>query len=392
MSGSRERVAKAFAHEAPDRTPLFEVFWPYHPIYWDICGRNPATDEALRWDAQAEGISAEELLELEAQTKLKMWKFFGLDAVMVSRSAAGEPKRPVKLGDKRWSLDDVEYVFDEKSKLVRKAKFSASDSDSHRATEEQRRAEIEAWDRTVRSPSPDQFALFRRIRELAEAEGLDWAYMAEAGPGTGVAFYPPFQLMWFETEPDLIRRWLQMSASQTSEDTKALVAEGCDIIVTGGDVSCDKGPFCSPRHYHEFILPVIQEHVALIQSLGAKAVYTSDGNHWPIKEDFFFNSGIDGYLEVDYAAGMTFERLIEEGVADRICILGNVDQRHLMCLGTPGEVKEHVRHCLKLGRQTPGGHILHTSHSIHEDVKVENAYAMFDAYRDYFGMPPLARP
>ena len=72
MSGSQDRIAKAFAHQVPDRTPVFEVFWPYHEVYWDVCGRNITTDEALHWDALAEGVSIEELNEQQAQTKFKM--------------------------------------------------------------------------------------------------------------------------------------------------------------------------------------------------------------------------------------------------------------------------------------------------------------------------------
>jgi uroporphyrinogen decarboxylase len=159
----------------------------------------------------------------------------------------------------------------------------------------------------------------------------------------------------------------------------------------GGDVSCDKGPFISPRLYREFILPVIREHVDLIHELGAKAVYTSDGNHWPIRDEFFFESGIDGYKEVDKAAGMTWPRLYEEGVADRVCILGNVDARHTMCQGSPADVRREVLECLEFGRRTPGGHILHLSHSVHEDIPPENYHAMVDAYRSYFGLDPLPR-
>ena len=48
-AGSRQRVLDAFAHRAPDRTPLFETFWTHHPVHWSVCGRTPATDDEMAW-------------------------------------------------------------------------------------------------------------------------------------------------------------------------------------------------------------------------------------------------------------------------------------------------------------------------------------------------------
>ena len=88
---------------------------------------------------------------------------------------------------------------------------------------------------------------------------------------------------------------------------------------------------------------------------------------------------------------MTWPRLIERGVSDRICVIGNIDARHTLCRGVPEEVKREVVECLEYGRRTPGGHILHASHSVHEDVKTENYYAVVDTYRDFFGVEELPR-
>ena len=84
-----------------------------------------------------------------------------------------------------------------------------------------------------------------------------------------------------------------------------------------------------------------------------------------------------------------FPKLIEAGITEQVCILGNMDARYMMCNAEPSEVVEATRHCLDWGRQSPGGHILHLSHSVHEDVKIENYRAMVDTYREYFGMEKL---
>lgn len=387
--GSQERVIKAFNHEQPDRTPLFEIFQPFHPIHWDICGRTVATDEAMCWDAMAEGISWEELLEEEVKAQYEIRRFFGLDMVRLNGAPRKNYVRPVKTGPTSWQRGGIDYILNERTRMVEFENPAQALADSQKISEEDLINRIESWDGTVPEPSDDEFILYEKVRAMADKDGIDWHYMGEIGAGTGVAFYPPFQLMWLIAEPELFNRWISMVKVSSFKRTEEMIKRGYSVIAMGGDVSCDKGPFISPAHYHEFILPVVREHVELIHRLGALAVYTSDGNHWPIKEDFFFNSGVDGYKEVDKAAGMTMERLLEEGIDRHLCIIGNIDARHVLCHGTEQEVREEVISCLRLGQRSPGGHILHNSHSVHEDVISANYITVIKAYREYFGMESL---
>ncbi|MBU4365755.1 MAG: uroporphyrinogen decarboxylase family protein [Kiritimatiellae bacterium] len=386
---SRQIVHAALSHQPTERTPLFELFQSFHPIHWKICGRTVATDMAMAWDAMADGIAWEELAEAEIKAEYAVRKFFGLNMVRLNGAPSRNFARPVKTGKNKWKLNGTAYHLNERIFMVEPENPTEAMSDSKKISENETRLMIEKWDGNEPAESGEIDPVLRGVQSLAQRDGLDWVYMAEIGAGTGVAFYPPFMLMWLIDEPDLLRRWIDMHKTAAFAATKLAIRAGCSVVAIGGDVSCDKGPFISPAHYHEFILPVIQEHVKLIHSLGAKAVYTSDGNHWPIKKDFFFNSGIDGYKEVDKAAGMTWPRMLEEGVADRVCIIGNIDARHTLCLGTPSEVRAEVRECLDYGRRAKGGHILHASHSVHEDVKADNYFAVVNAYREYFEMEPL---
>ena len=389
MSNSVERVNKVLVHEKPDRTPLFEIFQPYHPIHWRICGRTVATDMAMAWDAMADGISYSELLKAEIKAQYTIRKFFGLDMVSLNGGPQYDYVRPVKTGKTTWLLNGVKYTLNPRTYLVELANPAESAAYSHRMDEDEVKKQIEKWDGKPSEPDTEEDPLLKGVVELAEAEGTKWVYMGEIGAGTGVAFYSPFLLMWMIEEPELYKKWLDMQKVNGFAITKRLIKNGCTVIAMGGDVSCDKGPFISPSLYEKFILPVIQEHVQLIHQLGARAVYTSDGNHWLIKKAFFFDSGIDGYKEVDKSAGMTWPRLIEEGVAERVCIIGNLDARHTLCHGTIEEVKKEVFECLNYGKNSKGGHILHASHSVHEDVKPENYFATVNAYREFFGIEPL---
>ena len=391
MSAATERVNRAFAHRAPDRTPLFEIFSPFHPIYWDVAGRNAATDMGLAWDAMADGIDPAELFAMNVKAQYDVNKFFGVDMVRLNGSPGGQYTRPIKTGPTTWTLNGVKYHRDEKTDLVVLENPAEESSYSHRYSEENLRRQIEEWDGSAPEYTGGEDPTIAAVRQYADADGVEWAYMGEIGAGTGVAFYPPFMLMWMLDQPDLVHRWIEMQKVNAWVGTRRLVASGCTVIAMGGDVSCDKGPFISPALYREFILPVIKEHVDLIHQLGAQAIYTSDGNHWPIKQEFFFDSDIDGYKEVDQAAGMTWPRLIDEGVSEKVCIVGNLDARYNLCHGTPAEVRAEVIECLDYGRRTPGGHVIHASHSVHEDMPVENYYAAVEAYREYFGMGKLPR-
>ena len=68
-----------------------------------------------------------------------------------------------------------------------------------------------------------------------------------------------------------------------------------------------------------------------------------------------------------------------------------MDARSTMCQGTPASVRAEVIECLDSGRQKPGGHILHLTHSVHEAIPKENYNAPVEAYRDYFGLDKLPR-
>lgn len=395
MSNPAHRIAQAFAHQAPDRTPIFEIFWPYQPIYWEVAGRNLATDQALAWDAMADGVAWEELTEAQARADLAMMEFFELDMVHVEYGTPRHYPRPVKTGPHTWQLNGRDYHWDDHIHLIVPTHASAEDGNDILAglTEEAFEAKVRA---EAALPLPvanvDLLARYQRLRELAEAKGLHPVYMAEVGAGTAAAQYPPCMWMWMLEDPDLYQLWLTRKKAYGMAMTEAYLQRGATVVALGGDVSTDNGPMISPALYREFVLPVVQEQIALVHQHGAKAVYTSDGNHWAIKQEFFFDSGTDGYKEVDYAAGMRMPRLIEEGIKDRVTIIGNVDARQTLCLGTPEQVRQHTRECLDWGRQSPGGHILHTSHSVHEGVPVDNYYAMWNEYRRYFGLPEKTRP
>ena len=119
-----------------------------------------------------------------------------------------------------------------------------------------------------------------------------------------------------------------------------------------------------------------------LHETGAFTSNASDGNLWPILDDFLLGAEVDAYEEIDPIAGMDLARL-KARYGDRISFIGNMDIRHLLTSGTRKQVWEATLRCLDAGRPN-GGHILMSSNCIHETVKTDLFMAYLDAYGYYF--------
>ena len=76
-----------------------------------------------------------------------------------------------------------------------------------------------------------------------------------------------------------------------------------------------------------------------------------------------------------------------ERYGNKIAVIGNIDYSHLLTFGTPTQVREAVRECIKTV-SPGGGHILASSNSIHSGVTPENFIAMVEAVKE-FGIYPI---
>jgi uroporphyrinogen decarboxylase len=138
----------------------------------------------------------------------------------------------------------------------------------------------------------------------------------------------------------------------------------------------------SPKHYREFIMPQIRAQADVLHEVGALVNNTSDGDLWPIIDDFLIGTHVDGFGEIDKAAGMGLKRLKKE-YGNRICFVGNLDIRWTFTRGTPEDCRREMIECIEDGWGN-GGHIICTSNIVHKDVNPENYLAAIDAYHEYF--------
>jgi uroporphyrinogen decarboxylase len=110
----------------------------------------------------------------------------------------------------------------------------------------------------------------------------------------------------------------------------------------------------------------------------------SDGHIEPLVEDCV-KAGISGLHPMERSAGMDIAK-IKKLYGDRVCLLGNVDNKELLTRGTPADVEEQVKECLRAAAKG-GGYCLASDHSIHDDIPNENVFAIIEAGRKYGTYP-----
>lgn len=190
-------------------------------------------------------------------------------------------------------------------------------------------------------------------------------------------------MMDYVLHPTFAKRIASIGVKYHVELYRRLIAEGVEIVILGDDYAGKTGPFMSPAHFEQFVLPGLTTVVQEAKRAGAYCIHHTDGNIWPIM-DLLLSTGLDmlGPLEPAY---MRLDE-VRRYSGGKMGVLGNVDVA-LLATGTVEEVKEATKELL--ARVSPlGGHILSSGNTISSYVKPENLMAMLEAAREYGTYPP----
>jgi len=154
--------------------------------------------------------------------------------------------------------------------------------------------------------------------------------------------------------------------------------------VASDDAGTQKGEFLSPELFNEMILPHYKRVCDWVHAnTGWKTYLHSCGSiHDYIPG--WIDAGIDILNPVQIsAAKMEPERLMKDFGGKIVFWGGGCDTQHVLPLGTPDEVREHVRHNMEIFTSTPGGFVFTQVHNIQQDVPAENVAAMFEAAYEF---------
>jgi hypothetical protein len=351
---SRERIEAALSHRAPDRTPIFEYVLR-SPIADALLGR-PYAAGPEHWPRVVREKGWESALRQAATDRLDLALLLGHDMMYVEPNPPSSEKARQAAADLKNIEDPVERV------RLRNEQAASSPP-----------------------PSDETFTIYACLADEMKKRGADLPILAPAyahGVWTDTDLMQTMLLA-----PDVAQRHFSIATRHALALIDKYLALGVEQIGVGGDFSGTR-PLVSPEAYRRFIVPEVRALSRRIHEAGAYAVNASDGNLWPVIDDFLFGCEVDGYLEIDVHAGMGLPKL-KAICRGRVTLYGNLDCGNVLSFGSQDDVRRHTISCIEAGLGD-GGHILCASNAITASVPLDNYLAVVNAYRDMFGLPRLA--
>lgn len=181
---------------------------------------------------------------------------------------------------------------------------------------------------------------------------------------------------------DFLDRLVEMHL-ENLEKYLSLVGEYIDIIVFGDDLGMQTGPQMSPGMYREFFKPRHSKMWKRAKELAnVKVMLHCCGGVRQLLPDLI-DAGLDAINPVQISCrGMEPGKLKADFGHKLVFWGGGCDTQYILPLGTPDEVRDHVRKNVEIFKKG-GGFVFQQVHNILANVPPANVAAMFEAINGY---------
>ncbi len=375
----KERVAAAFDGRSPDKVPLHHIGIS-SDVASALLGREAHVGGGIQQWREARslwlgGDAHEEFIERSFRDAMDVSKVFGNDIIRASYWRFN--RKPTR------EIDENTYIFEdgpeERWQVLR---FDPSSEQCHvfpyhpeaELTFEQIERSLEHQEQRIEDyrPSPPE----AESRALA-LYGDEYAIRCP-GCSIGVDYDSRAWLEAIVLRPDLISRDLDLAVERARRAVPVLAAQGFRYLFGGGDFSSNEGPMYSPKAFRELMLPRLRKIADICDQHGCYFLFASDGNLWPVADDLFGASGVDGYFEIDKRAGMDLAQLHER--FPRLVTIGNISS-HTVHLGTKDDVVREATEALEAAKRY-GRTIVGVSNALVPGTPIENVVAMIETLQD----------
>lgn len=372
----KERVAAAFEGQRTDKIPVHHIGIS-SGVASALLGREAYVGGGIQQWREARALwrgqdAHQEFLERSFRDAIDVSKLFGNDIIRASYWRFSE--KPTR------ELDENTYLFEDgPEKDWRVLRFDPASEQCHvfpyqpqaEPTFEEIEEALDAQERSLGDHRPGVPEFEERAQQLY---GHEYAIRCGA---CGIVV--PFDAsIWFEAlvlRPDLVARHLDLSVEHARQSVPVLASHGFRYLFGGGDFASNDGPMYSPKAFHELMLPRLEQISAICDQHGCYFLFASDGDLWPVADDLFGASGVDGFYEVDRRAGMDLVKLHER--FPRLVTIGNISS-HTVHLGSKDDIIREVTDAIEAGKRY-GRTVVGISNALVPGTPIENVVTMIDA-------------
>ncbi len=369
-----ERVDAAFAHQPSDRIPIYQAGFSSRAGSY-VLGREAYVGGGIQRFREAlalwQGEQAhQEYLQRSFADAVEICEKLDLDLVRTIYWRM--PRTPSKrIDDNTFEYDNQEvWRFDPPTET-----YGLVDQGARKelSPEDLRRAARQAMESAEQyDPSADDFP--DHLRAIEEFGGRRSVH----GGGVGISI--PREREWLEAmvlDPDTVGVFLDASAIRAVKNAQVMAQMGLRYCFGGGDFAGNAGPFYSPAVFHELMLPRLKRISDGCHERGVLHLFASDGDLWPVADDLFGASGVDGFYEVDRNFMDTRELRRR---FPHLVLLGGV-RSGVLHTGTVAEVVTETRTAVEAAREV-GGSIVGCSNQIVAPTPEENLWAMMETLEE----------
>ncbi len=157
-----------------------------------------------------------------------------------------------------------------------------------------------------------------------------------------------------------------------------------DIIGVSDDLGMQSGSQISPAMFNTFLKPFYAKEWATIKEKAPhlKICMHSCGSIYNLLPDLI-EAGLDSFNPVQISCANMEPTRLKNSFGDNMVFWGGgCDTGYVLPLGTPNQIKEHVKNNIEIFKPN-GGFIFQQVHNILADVPPENIVAMFEAAKEY---------
>ena len=226
-------------------------------------------------------------------------------------------------------------------------------------------ADLDALRYLLVPPTPEEIAAFQAESEPLLAYAKKHDLLVAGGWGVGadlIGWVYGLQRLPYAVfdDPDFITELLDIIAVWNRARMEVVLKAGIDLYLKRAWYeNCDN---FTPRHYRQFIRPILEADADLAHQYGAKFGFMMTSNCMALLDDFR-EAGVDTIIGVDPAQWDL--KVARDKLGGRVCLWGGVNGHLTVELGKPEDVRAEILRAVEIFAPT-GGFILSPVDNIRE--------------------------